>query len=287
MCPSRALLCCFSVLRIADAALRQLSVVEAASGRQVAAYRPMQRLWVQLSADGSRAHGPRLRMRLLADEHPAAVQAAEREAAEAAAAGRGQGGGGVDAPGCGSLPRRGAARPAYRPPGVGTAAAASEAVGRPGAPAAARGPPPGFEPVSAQAGPSEGASSGDLAGPSAAASSSSTAPTEPQSLAAQLHAFLEQQGLEAGQAGPLAWEVTLPPLDQLPSSCSSSMGDSAHRSAHAALRRAMRQLETRAARLQLRAGVGAPGRPRTEQCSAAAAAVRQQILALQQHLVPG
>ncbi|KAI7844065.1 hypothetical protein COHA_002209 [Chlorella ohadii] len=67
--------------------LSQLAVVEAASGRQLARYRPMQRVWVRLSADGSRVHGPTLRMRLLADSHPEAQAAAKREAAEAAAAG--------------------------------------------------------------------------------------------------------------------------------------------------------------------------------------------------------
>ena len=33
------------------------------------------RVWVRLAADGSRAHGPRLEMRLVADSHPLALQA--------------------------------------------------------------------------------------------------------------------------------------------------------------------------------------------------------------------
>ncbi len=37
----------------------------------------MGRVWVELAASGSTAHGPRLRIRLVSDQHPA-VQAASR-----------------------------------------------------------------------------------------------------------------------------------------------------------------------------------------------------------------
>ncbi len=45
----------------------------------------MQRVWVQLRADGSRAHGPALRMRLLSPAHPAAAAAAAARDREASA----------------------------------------------------------------------------------------------------------------------------------------------------------------------------------------------------------
>ncbi|PRW57734.1 DIS3-like exonuclease 1 [Chlorella sorokiniana] len=109
----------------------QLAIVEASSGRQLASIRPMQRMWVRLSADGSRVHGPALRMRLLADSHPEAQAAAQKEAADAAAAGASGAAqataAGAAAAGCGALPRPGAARPAYRPPGIGAAAGARAA----------------------------------------------------------------------------------------------------------------------------------------------------------------
>jgi hypothetical protein len=49
--------------------------------------RAPQRVWLRLSADASRAHGPALRLQLLADAHPAAVAAAAKEAAAAEAPG--------------------------------------------------------------------------------------------------------------------------------------------------------------------------------------------------------
>ena len=45
----------------------------------------MQRVWVQLRADGSRAHGPALRVRLLSPAHPAAAAAAAALNSEASA----------------------------------------------------------------------------------------------------------------------------------------------------------------------------------------------------------
>lgn len=51
-----------------------------AAGAALAEFRPMQRVWVQLRADGSRAHGPRLSMRLLTLRHPAAAAAASAKA---------------------------------------------------------------------------------------------------------------------------------------------------------------------------------------------------------------
>ncbi|KAK9809126.1 hypothetical protein WJX72_009740 [[Myrmecia] bisecta] len=45
------------------------------TGQQVAVLRTNQRVWVELGADGSRAHGPSLRLRLLANSHPAVQQA--------------------------------------------------------------------------------------------------------------------------------------------------------------------------------------------------------------------
>lgn len=56
-----------------------------AAGAVLAEFRPMQRVWVQLRADGSRAHGPRLSMRLLTLRHPAAAAAAAAAAASAKA----------------------------------------------------------------------------------------------------------------------------------------------------------------------------------------------------------
>eukprot|EP00887_Chlorella_sp_A99_P003744 scaffold7.g3744.t1 len=87
----------------------------------VASFAIKQRVWVELGADGSRAHGPTLRMRLLADSHPAAREAAAREAAaEAPGQAPARAAPGADQ-GCGALPR-GAPR-AYRPPGIGSRAA--------------------------------------------------------------------------------------------------------------------------------------------------------------------
>lgn len=54
-----------------------LLILDASTGIQIAEYRPMQHIWVEMGADSSRTHGPRLRLRLLADEHPA-VHAAKK-----------------------------------------------------------------------------------------------------------------------------------------------------------------------------------------------------------------
>ncbi|GAB4819868.1 hypothetical protein N2152v2_006914 [Parachlorella kessleri] len=60
-----------------------IRLVDTNTGGVVAEYHRMQRVWVELGADGSRAHGPALRMRLLADSHPAALEAAARQLREA------------------------------------------------------------------------------------------------------------------------------------------------------------------------------------------------------------
>lgn len=121
-----------------------VSLVEAASGTTLARYRPLQRVWVKLGADGSRAHGPALRMRLLADSHPAALEALRQ--------GKGQEADAEPAAsplqraeqGCGALPR-GMPRPgSYRPPGLKLGGGSD---GSSGAAAAARTPSPGFPAV--------------------------------------------------------------------------------------------------------------------------------------------
>jgi RecA/RadA recombinase len=48
-----------------------LSITETTTGRAVAHYAAMQRVWVRISAEGTRAHGPRLSMRILAPTNPA------------------------------------------------------------------------------------------------------------------------------------------------------------------------------------------------------------------------
>jgi hypothetical protein len=48
-----------------------LTITETATGRVVAHYAAMQRVWVRISAEGTRAHGPRLSMRILAPTNPA------------------------------------------------------------------------------------------------------------------------------------------------------------------------------------------------------------------------
>lgn len=258
----------------------QLAVVESSSGRQLAAFRPMQRVWVRLSADGSRAHGPTLRMRLLADSHPEAQAAAQKEAAEAAAAGTSsqpQAPAAGPAAGCSALSRPGAARPAYRPPGVGAAAGAGQA---------ARGPPPGFEAAAAAAVAGPTAQS-----PAAPASASSAAvseqPAAPLSLAGQLQALLDAVGAGDAEGQALGWQAEVAPLEPpASSSCANGINGGGVGHVQAVARQALRRLQARAARLELRAAAGAPGRRRADACSAAAAALREQIAALQQ-AVPG
>lgn len=263
----------------------QLAVVESTSGRQVAAFRPMQRVWVQLSADGSRVHGPSLRMRLLADSHPAAVEAAQREAAAEASSSSSVAG------------AAGAARAVYRPPGVGKPA-----------------PPPGFEnrdtnaaaghaaattPSSAQQSQAAalGATTAAIGASSSSSSSAATgAPAEPASLARQLQAALEQAGAAMEDGNSLAWQAAVPAVDQLAAasnSCNSAAGDGARSAAASdssaakqALAQALRRLQAQAARLQLRAGAAPPGRPRTERWAQAAAAAQRELAVVQQ-LMPG
>ena len=45
-------------------------IVNQDSGDVVASFQPMQQIWVELGADGSRAHGPTLQMHLVAKSHP-------------------------------------------------------------------------------------------------------------------------------------------------------------------------------------------------------------------------
>ena len=60
-------------------------IVNQESGAVVACFQPMQRVWVELGADGSRAHGPTLQMRLVSELHPlVAAQAARTTAADSA-----------------------------------------------------------------------------------------------------------------------------------------------------------------------------------------------------------
>ncbi|KAL4852980.1 DIS3-like exonuclease 1 [Chlorella vulgaris] len=262
---------------------RQLAIVEAASGRQVAAYRSMQRVWVELSADGSRAHGPRLRMRLLADEHPGALAAAAKQAAQPAGSTRSNPAAATASGRCNvqQQQQQQQRQSAYRPPGVGPAAKA-------------KGPPPGFGPAPQAAaltadpaafGDSAAATQGESSLP--ALLSASAAAVEPPSLAGRLQLFLEhqqhcwqqqqqQQGL-AAEVGPLALEGKLPPLDQLPSLSPGHNNDTLP----SAVCSALRKLRARAARLELRAGAIDPGRQRAAQCSCRAAAIWQQIAALQ------
>ena len=151
-----------------------MCLLDAASGAVIAEYRPLQRVWVELGADGSRAHGPAMRMRLLADSHPAVAEAirqgkdadlegagAAPTAAAAAAAER---------QGCGTLPR-GHPRGSYRPPGLGLG----------------RVPPPGF--------PAPALAAAEAA--AAAAAEPSARPQEQQQEPAGAW-----PGPEAGGAGP-------------------------------------------------------------------------------------
>ena len=55
----------------ADGKDESLAILDASTGRTVAEYHPLQRIYVEMGADASRTHGPRLRLRLLSDEHPA------------------------------------------------------------------------------------------------------------------------------------------------------------------------------------------------------------------------
>ena len=281
----------------------QLSVVESSSGRQLASYRPMQRVWVRLSADGSRVHGPTLRMRLLADGHPEAQAAARGEAAEAAAAGASSkpqaAAAEVAEAGCATLPRPGAARPAYRPPGIGAAAGTGRVQGR----LAVRGPPPGFE-AGAATGAAEASAAAAAAGPvDGLAAVAPTAlphpvgmqPAPALSLAGQLQALLDAAGATDAEGCVLGWQADVAPLPLEAPPSSSGGGDSSggaatgsnsERQVQAVARQALRRLQARAARLELRAAAGKPGRPRAEACGAAAAELREQIEALQ-HAVPG
>jgi hypothetical protein len=296
------LFCCAGEEGSDSATPAQLTIVDSASKQVIGTFRPGQRVWVRLSADGSRAHGPRMRMRLLADQHPEAVAAAQQEAVDAAAAARkqqqGKGAAGADAAATatdGGLPRKGAQ--AYRPPGLGPAARGGFAGAVAQLGAAARGPPPGFgpqtEPTTVAGGDAATHDSLELGGaPQAASAKHRTAGTEPRSLAAQLDTFLEQQlGEQAGAgASPLAWQASLPAFELLPSSHDGTDDSDVSASAERrqlALQQAMRRLEAHAARLQLRAAAATPGKEGAMACAAAAAGMRQHILELQQHLVPG
>lgn len=53
------------------------SVVHISSGEEAFRAKPMDKIWVELAASDSTAHGPSLRIRLVADQHPA-VQAASQ-----------------------------------------------------------------------------------------------------------------------------------------------------------------------------------------------------------------
>ncbi|KAL4433810.1 hypothetical protein ABPG75_000251 [Micractinium tetrahymenae] len=266
----------------------ELAVVESASGRQVAAFCPLQHIWVQLSADGSRVHGPSLRMRLLADSHPAAAEAARREAAAEALS---SGAAGTAGPACA----------AYRPPGLGKPAVPPGFEGRTAGGAAgvvAGGAPP--TPAQLSQAPAAVAAAADANGGSAV--SAGAAAAEPATLAAQLQAALEQAGGSPEDRQALAWQAAVPAVGQLPagdSSCTSPSSDGASSAAATgsgaaqqaqqaqALGRALRRLQARLARLQLRAGTGPPGRPSTERWAQAAAAAHRELAVLQQQLVPG
>lgn len=52
----------------------------------MASFQPMQRVWVELGADGSRAHGPTLQMRLVSESHPLVVAQAAKTATAVSAA---------------------------------------------------------------------------------------------------------------------------------------------------------------------------------------------------------
>lgn len=274
----------------------QLAVVESASGRQVAAFHPMQRVWVQLSADGSRVHGPSLRMRLLADSHPAAVEAARRGEA-------------CDTCSSSAVGAAGAARTARRlsglikaavPPGFEgrNSGAADQFVSGPAGsahPAAAPGPPAHQSQGPASAAMPTASGTGGGAGGTLAAKGT---PVEPASLAAQLQAALQLAGGAPEDRNALAWQATLPAIDQPQAVSNRKAGvgsivscdaDSAeqHGQKAWALARALRRLQARSARLQLRAKAAPPGRPRTERRLQAAAVARQELAILQQQLMPG
>ena len=52
------------------------------TGEVVAAFHPRQAVWVRMSAESSRGHGPALRMRLLDDLHPDVTRAMSQLSAE-------------------------------------------------------------------------------------------------------------------------------------------------------------------------------------------------------------
>lgn len=236
---------------------KEVRLVEAASGVLVAAYRPLQRVWVELSADGSRAHGPAMRMRLLADSHPSVLEAvrqgkaAEAEAAESAAAGP------AEQQGCGALPRghpSGPRRP-YRPPGLHLGEAGGS-----------KAPPPSFQrPPQAPAGVGAGAAAAaedhppDEAG-AAAAAAPAAAEGEPRQgllhIAAPRTAVCEAGGAVGGADPSAAEEVAA----------------------------AVRQLRARASRYALRAAEGDPAGARAKAWEGKAAACRAQLAQLERLL---
>lgn len=129
---------------------QQLCIRHAADGSEVARFGLRQRIWVELSAEGSRAHGPALRMRLLADDHPAALEAAAGST-EPADAGSPTAAWQAALQGCVDPLLNGPSR-AYRPPGVRVdTAATAQHQHQPGAgqqrlagAGAVRWSPPGF-----------------------------------------------------------------------------------------------------------------------------------------------
>lgn len=68
MCPMR------------DTGESSASIVDTASGQELFSAHTMDSIWVELAADSSAAHGPKLRIRLVSSQHPAVQQASIKAA---------------------------------------------------------------------------------------------------------------------------------------------------------------------------------------------------------------
>ena len=67
-------------LVIHDAGENSASIVDTISGQELFSARTMDSIWLELAADSSAAHGPKLRIRLVSSQHPAVQQASIKAA---------------------------------------------------------------------------------------------------------------------------------------------------------------------------------------------------------------
>lgn len=258
-----------------------ITLTETTTGATLAKYHRLQRVWVELGADGSRAHGPALRMRLLADTHPAVLEAirqgkgVEEEAAAAAPAAALPAGAG-QAPlaqqGCGALPR-GMLRQSYRPPGLGLGGAATAAAAGGARPAAAQ-PPPVF-PVPSSAEPSSRAAAMAAAAGSAAAAGGAEEEEEGEGerRAGLLHIDAPRTAVEGGAASAVGGGAGA-------GAATPATGAAVEDLMLAAVRR----LRARASRYALRAAEGDPAGQRAQAWEGKASRCREQLQQLEEQL---